>query len=524
MAVTQISKIQVRYGLQADLINLDTGEFGWAIDSQRLFIGSGSISEGAPYGGMTEIVTGAVDISKLLGNYIYKGLAGGYVVQTGKDFDSDIVRSWQDKVDDFVNSRDFGTAGTGNQDDTEALQRAIDQIYNKKWINVATKTRRVLRLNAGIYRLDGDIKIPPYASIVGEGKDSVILLLSGTSNKFKLATSTGADSDIENDSIEYPKGIQIKGVTFASSHNSNLFSIDGVTEISFNDVKFSGAVPTTVAPPIGTNVGVDISSTIKVAENIIFSNCTFENLTQAVSISSSTGSYDITFDKCKFNNLHTGISIINSGATAPHSVKISNSFFTNITKHAIFSDLEVSGVVSLGNTFNNVGSNFEGDAVAPLTSWWPIIVFQAHGNYSIADIFKRTISNSALYPRISSQGWSFVSLSMDDAFKLGNSHYTAGNLVEIPAMATGFAVLPNFKYGVINYTVTYNSDVRVGAIKVIGVLESDSTMIFDDDYIETNEISIAMGVAKVGNETRLQWTTSGSTASFKLVFDTKTLQ
>jgi len=57
MAVIQISKIQVRRGLQENLPNLDSGEFGWAIDTQRLFIGKGSIAEGAPASGVTEILT-----------------------------------------------------------------------------------------------------------------------------------------------------------------------------------------------------------------------------------------------------------------------------------------------------------------------------------------------------------------------------------------------------------------------------------------------------------------------------------
>ena len=57
MAVIQISKIQVRRGLQENLPALDTGEFGWCIDTQRLFIGRGTLAEGAPQVGVTEILT-----------------------------------------------------------------------------------------------------------------------------------------------------------------------------------------------------------------------------------------------------------------------------------------------------------------------------------------------------------------------------------------------------------------------------------------------------------------------------------
>lgn len=57
MAIFQISQIQVRYGYQEDLPQLNTGEFGWCVDTQRLFIGKGTLAEGAPTIGVTEILT-----------------------------------------------------------------------------------------------------------------------------------------------------------------------------------------------------------------------------------------------------------------------------------------------------------------------------------------------------------------------------------------------------------------------------------------------------------------------------------
>lgn len=57
MAVTQISKIQIRRGLQENLPQLSSAEMGWSIDEQRLFIGNGTLAEGAPYTGTTEILT-----------------------------------------------------------------------------------------------------------------------------------------------------------------------------------------------------------------------------------------------------------------------------------------------------------------------------------------------------------------------------------------------------------------------------------------------------------------------------------
>lgn len=57
MSITQISKVEARYGLQENLPQLSVGEFGWAVDTQQLYIGNGSIEEGAPFIGNTQILT-----------------------------------------------------------------------------------------------------------------------------------------------------------------------------------------------------------------------------------------------------------------------------------------------------------------------------------------------------------------------------------------------------------------------------------------------------------------------------------
>lgn len=57
MAITQISQIQVRRGLNQDLPQLAGGEFAWSQDTRQLYIGNGSLSEGAPVEGVTEVLT-----------------------------------------------------------------------------------------------------------------------------------------------------------------------------------------------------------------------------------------------------------------------------------------------------------------------------------------------------------------------------------------------------------------------------------------------------------------------------------
>ncbi len=57
MAIVQISQITNRKGLQIDLPQLAGAELGWSTDERRLFIGNGTLVDGAPVIGNTEILT-----------------------------------------------------------------------------------------------------------------------------------------------------------------------------------------------------------------------------------------------------------------------------------------------------------------------------------------------------------------------------------------------------------------------------------------------------------------------------------
>jgi hypothetical protein len=66
--ITQISRIQQRRGLQENLPQLASGELGWAVDTRKLYIGNGTIEEGAPSTGVTEILTQYSPLNYFIGN------------------------------------------------------------------------------------------------------------------------------------------------------------------------------------------------------------------------------------------------------------------------------------------------------------------------------------------------------------------------------------------------------------------------------------------------------------------------
>ena len=57
MPQVQISRIQHRRGKASDLPQLAAGELGWSVDQQKLYIGNGTVADGAPAVGNTEIMT-----------------------------------------------------------------------------------------------------------------------------------------------------------------------------------------------------------------------------------------------------------------------------------------------------------------------------------------------------------------------------------------------------------------------------------------------------------------------------------
>jgi hypothetical protein len=82
MAIVTISQIKHRRGVKGTdpMPQLASAEFGWAVDAQELYIGNGTITEGAPVTGNTEILTEHSDLSALLTDYTYSGPFSGAVM------------------------------------------------------------------------------------------------------------------------------------------------------------------------------------------------------------------------------------------------------------------------------------------------------------------------------------------------------------------------------------------------------------------------------------------------------------
>ena len=129
MPIVQISRIQHRRGIKADLPQLAAGELGFVIDEQRLFIGNGTVADGAPAVGNTEIMTAGSSAFTTALSYVYKGYLGDSTpITTGAS--GDVSRTLQQRLDDYISVKAFGAVGDDSTADLSAIQRAIDEVYS----------------------------------------------------------------------------------------------------------------------------------------------------------------------------------------------------------------------------------------------------------------------------------------------------------------------------------------------------------------------------------------------------------
>lgn len=283
MAVVSISRIQQRRGRKysgTGLPQLASGELGWAIDSQELYIGNGSVAEGAPHVGNTRVLT-ELDVPNLKGesanlfdnlNYIYKA-AGSIrtveILENGTDYTDGIytnvllewvtygnrpttlptatitvangkvvavniithgygftygsrltvpsnsigldsnrnnqsiafllqvtsvtgptvpvkytkLRSMQARLDDRVNTADFGTLGNGITDETTNLQNAINQLF---------------------------LNVPPVITLNGVSTNGdYVILASGASYSFIGASISGPGIPVNTTIVAVVPGVSI---------------------------------------------------------------------------------------------------------------------------------------------------------------------------------------------------------------------------------------------------------------------------------------------------------------------------
>ena len=460
MAIVQISRITQRKGLESDLPQpLAGAELGWAIDQRRLFIGNGTLEDGAPVVGNTEVLTEFSDILSFATQYTYQGAAAGYTVQTGLTPGDPVAQSLQSRLDSIAVITAFGATGNGTTDVTADINRALFQMFCRSTNPAA---RRSLYFPAGTYIITDTLNIPPNCQLYGDGPDSTIISFNVQNWNSSVAyaagvlvyntattlyyrsnfavpvgsaiNSTNPDGDpywtaeslpeymlqtadslqqtgvnIGTNGASLPGNVEIYSMKFVSNQVHNGILVEYANRCVFDNVTVQGPLTQIELVDAGDDVAaVRWSSSVSaVSRNVTWNNCKFSGFSYATDTDQQI--QGVTFSNCDFDTLHQGIILggavpVNGGATG---VRIVQNTFDNIHSQGIIVD-GVSHNATAYNTFYDVGNGFNGSAF-PASS---IIVIDAENNVSIGDMFERNTVQSATYPRINLTGTTSIALGM----------------------------------------------------------------------------------------------------------------
>jgi hypothetical protein len=479
MPIVQISRIQHRRGKRTDLPQLAAGELGWVIDEQRLFIGNGTVSDGAPAVGNTEIMTaGSSAFTTALG-HTYKGYLGDSTPITTTQ-----QRTLQQRLDDYVSVKDFGATGDDSTADVTAIQNAIDEIY-KDTDKADTRSRRILFFPAGTYRINAALKIPPYAHLMGEGPDKTIIRNSGNNSVMVTQDNAG---NVGDDITAQVNQIQISNMTLRNTVAYAGVSLDRAKEVYFNNVKFQGSYAAGGAD-VSASKGLTVTSTTALpCEKLYFNHCQFTKFARLVDM--SFDATNVRFNDCDFSTAYYGAligdewdsSTSNGMTVGPRDVQFTGSSWSNIGQQAIYVKAQQTveapsrNIISHGNWYaKTVANNFEGVGSIREVA---VIRYDQDECSSIMDFFersdlRRSDGSSELNAAPELQGIGIQSKAIKSQ-TLTNNTSTATTFNEYPALAgKGLKVV----YKIVRGTLDRTGELIVSV--------STNGVSYDDTYTES---------------------------------------
>jgi len=301
VAVVQISKIQVRRGRkqgEAGVPQLSSGELAWAVDTQELYIGNGSVQEGAPAVGNSKVLTEHDNLLDLIESYRF--------ARNDASITKSVFRTLQSKLDDRVNVKDFGAVGDGIADDTQAFQNAVDELFR----NSDAEFRKQLFIPTGHYLIANDLVIPSFALLEGESQVGAVIIVNDSSIS---VTSSNGTAPINWQSTDRPQNIIIDRLTFRFT--TGHFNISGLKDSKFNRVTFEGPHTTNqdVSDAPVTDAMVFMSNSNNVGTTLSgleFTDCRFQNAYRAFNFTQTNAlSCNLTINDSEFHNLYYAIEV-----------------------------------------------------------------------------------------------------------------------------------------------------------------------------------------------------------------------
>ena len=402
MAVVQISRIQLRRGKanETPIPQLASGELAWAIDTQELWIGSGSVGEGAPAVDNIKVLT---DSDNLLDYGVYTYTNDTHPIQTGAEVNFPVVRTLQDKLDDHVAAADYGVKTDSDlyqtvSQRTAAIQRAIDNLFVTNNADTVAKSRITLIFGPGEYTFNTTIYLPSYVSIQGAGKEKTKFIYTGTATAFEFVNDTSTitlRSTLGSTTYNnQPKFCTLAGFTLTATATSAIgIKMNAVRDSIIEDVNIVGNYPT--ATSANAVAMYAVSSVVTCQRN------------KLVNVSASAVKHGIYAEQDIFNNHFSACEFLSSQyginfgnfvmAVLPEDRPSAYQYGPrkNLIENCYFDTIDNEGVIitngtgnkTRGNTFVNVGNEGAGND----NSVYSQIKFVPVGNSSIHDNFDRAV-------------------------------------------------------------------------------------------------------------------------------------
>lgn len=480
MAVVQISKIQVRRGQKLSGIGipqLSSAEFAWAVDTQELYIGNGSVAEGAPYVGNTKVLTEHDNILELASSYRFASVDPSISLS--------ISRTLQSKLDEHVSILDFGAVPDGSTDCLASFQNALNQLFR----NPDDKFKKTLLIPNGVYLLTGNLNVPSTAKIAGETRDGAVLEIGD--NNILFVTEDG-EGVANFNSSNRPRNVSISNLTI--SHNLGELVLTGLADSSVTGVRFKSSYV------LGDSIGAVESHPASIfwenslpgtkVTDIRIDDCLFESTALAIRSdqitvdSSSPPNFETHIDitNCKFYVCDSAI-VINGIASQGNKWHVDHCHFEEISQYA-FRASYGRGTLIRYCTLTNCG-NLTNTAAYPVSEM--IYFGESEGNRVIECSTNRH------------QSGGIVSVSTVDAkVEVYNSSLTSLNDqyysdIFLSDSFRPLAVLSAFnRFTYVDYTLRLNNHVRAGRLTIM----VDATLgeySFADNYTYSTPFATSPG-------------------------------
>ena len=407
------------------------------------------------------------------------------------------IRSLQKKIDDIVSVKDFGAKGDGITDDTEAINRAMYELYCR----VLTPTaRKILHFPAGNYIVSGSINIPSHARIVGEGTYNTQITQTANPYIYPYTTwvmytadnlqQTGALAGLNGANL--PTDITISDLSLQSLNDGII--IDSASRVTLNNVRLQG--PNSTVSTLTDTVNGSITAGIKLlGRNLVYSSdvnivdCLINGFNVGVYLPPNNYSANALFDSNTFLNLYYGMYINGSASNSAKGFTLSNSVMDAIYSNGLYIN-NATNFTSFANYYKDVGDNLAGVAnpVAQVIYW----TSNSIGCTSIGDTYDRTDTNKVSETPNTNE-WNY-----SEALRLGTIQHNNGKSLSITANTTA-ALVTGYDDGfsgiaaniLMDYSIIRNNGVRTGMLKLS--LTNTGVYSIEDDSTQNSDVGVIFG-------------------------------